>query len=76
MESSESETEDPHSDQNEYYSEDEYEYDDEQCDYHYQEYIEDRNREPRKKLHKISQPRMTFVVTGSKSTANHKRQRA
>jgi hypothetical protein len=69
MESSESETGDSHSDQGGYYSEDECEYDGE-CDYYYQDYIEDRNREIRKKLHKSGQPRMAFILIGSKSTAN------
>jgi hypothetical protein len=52
------------------YYEDKYEYDDEQtasmydqeqCAYYYQDYIEERNRDIRKQLHKISQPRMTFI---------------
>ena len=75
--------EDSHSDQDGYYSDDECEYNDEQYGYYYeqydyyyycyyyQDYIEDKNRrEIRKKLHKSSQPRMAFVLTGSKSTAN------
>jgi hypothetical protein len=70
MESSESKTGDSRSDQDDHYSEDECEYDDEKCDHYYQDYIEDRNRELRKKLHKSSQPRMTSILTGSKSTAN------
>jgi hypothetical protein len=46
-------------------------YDEEQCAYYYyQDYIEKRNRDIRKQLHKSSQPRMTFIATGSKSTAN------
>jgi hypothetical protein len=59
-----------------YYSEDECEYDDKQCDYYYQDYIEDKNREIRKKLHKNSQPRMAFILTGSKRTENEEMREA